>query len=287
MMTTSSHEQAAAAAEAGSTHPSESERLARYRQQEVSYGDDHRIFVVQDFWVVMTAKLLRLQEVEQLAEVYILSKWFWYDPDFLTKIVSPSGTRLKGEDDVPHAVEALRTGDRVFGCWVDGNSQAFPVNPNKPFLNQIGNLERLNSWTRFDRDKHIVSVQHEFKATVEYKAMPSSFPFDRIVISLVLSIRQTKLSDSGGKSFTWRLAQNPIGAEYKEDQYAINSSRSSLTYLTERKPMLGYRHFSDQPDRPVPCLLFDRNPAYFLSSAVTPLFLIVLACLSVQDSENC
>ena len=256
--------------------------LKRFKGRRVTIkGQD---FIIRDFWVVITAKLLRLVEVEQLAELHVQSKWFWRDEDFLEKIMNHSShVKLGGE--CPQDVRgAFESGERLFGCWVEGDIDAFPVNVDRMFKNQIGNYERLNTWTRFERDKGgLVSIQQEFNVKVEYKALNRSYPFDRLAIPLKLNMRQSRTS-SDGPSVTWCLRSSVLDNypdKFKEDVYPINSSRSALTFLNEEPPLLDYRKFDDKPPRPVLCLLFERNPAYFLTSIVLPLFLIVLACLSV------
>jgi hypothetical protein len=166
---------------------------------------------------------------------------------------------------------------------VEGGCVAFPVDPNGFFLNQVGKMERLSAcWTRFNKTTGLVSVQHECTVTVEYRACMESYPFDRVIIPLHLAIRQENYPKDKAKKRTWRLPDAHIAGsvEYSEDRSPINADPSRISYLNQRNPRMGHNPVGPLK-RPVPCLVFDRNPAYFLSSVALPLFLIVLGCLLV------
>ena len=167
----------------------------------------------QHFWVVLTPKLVRLDEINQLAEVEVFSKWFWQDSKFIAKIKHPgSGMRLAG--DVPADISAaFEKGERVFGCWIEGNTGGCPVNVRRIFLNQIGEHEMVSAWTRFETKRNNrVSVQLDFKVTLEYRAETlAHYPFDRLVIPLRLSMGYDKKqawrldATMGGRLFGRRL----------------------------------------------------------------------------------
>mmetsp|Transcript_17191 Transcript_17191/g.22359 ORF Transcript_17191/g.22359 Transcript_17191/m.22359 type:complete len:449 (+) Transcript_17191:75-1421(+) len=261
---------------------------------------------IQEFWVVITATLLKLNEADQTAELDVYTKWFWYDKDFLARI--PLG-QVKLEGKPPVLLEAFKNGDRVYGCWPDGGTGAFPVNIKKMFHNQIGEYKRHSAWTRFEEEKELVSVQHAFSVTVRCQALTDLYPFDQIVVPLRLAIRESKRKENVPNaenvtspvkvSTTWRLMENHNKyteyPEYKEDKYAINSKKSPLQFLETIIPRVGYELTDEQKTkeyltkeekkekrrRPIPCLLFQRNPSHFLLNIVLPLFLIVLGCLSV------
>ena len=261
-------------------------------------------FRIQEYWVVITATLLKLNEAKETAELDLYTKWFWHDNDFLDRIrLGQSHLEGKPPGDL---VGAFGTGKRVSGCWPDGSTCAFPVNIEKMFHNQVGEYKRHSAWTRFqDGD---VSVQHGFVVTVKYEASTGRYPFDLITVPLRLNRRESKSKENLTTglckvSATWRLMENhhlsPKDPEYKEDAYPVNSKKSPLQFLDTLKPQLGSEltekeetglltiaekdelRLHNRRFHPIPCLLFYRNPSHFMWNVVLPLFLIVLGCLSV------
>lgn len=256
--------------------------------RDAHYGD--RAFRVARFWVVMTAKVQRIDFVEQVAQLDVESKWFWCDPDFLGKI-RRGEIRLSGlEEAATETALRLQDGHRVYGAYVSGDLRAFPVNPDKIFANQVGGLTHLSDpWVRYEEMDHLVSVQRVFQTVVTVVDDLKNYPLDAVVVPLHLSVRQAPHIN---RRLTWQLDSHLVGVVerhdfFPEDAQAINMRLSPRTsHLAFSTPRVAHVEYTNKPWRPVLCLVCERHLTSFLVNYLLPLFIIVSGSLGVFFAER-
>eukprot|EP00321_Phaeocystis_globosa_P006633 CAMPEP_0118830536 /NCGR_PEP_ID=MMETSP1162-20130426/27731_1 /TAXON_ID=33656 /ORGANISM="Phaeocystis Sp, Strain CCMP2710" /LENGTH=476 /DNA_ID=CAMNT_0006761877 /DNA_START=20 /DNA_END=1450 /DNA_ORIENTATION=+ len=244
-----------------------------------------------EFWLVAKIEDCKVVTAQETASAKCFLKFHWQDAVFLDKIRDEKLARLGGEGfaeiesnlKLERLAVDLAKGEMVYGM-VDATADHFPINIDAIFANQIS-AERLSSlgWTKYDKEKGVVSVQIVSHVTVHVPMRLERYPYDRHVVPFCLGTRAT--NEAGGVVRKWKLSKEwPDWApsQYPEDKFLLLASQTTPDLEYDHKQCFVYR----EGKKPILCVLIERAPKNVLKRIALPVFIVVNIALAVSGVEE-
>eukprot|EP00930_Biecheleria_cincta_P047918 TRINITY_DN33318_c0_g1_i1.p1 TRINITY_DN33318_c0_g1~~TRINITY_DN33318_c0_g1_i1.p1 ORF type:complete len:552 (-),score=82.52 TRINITY_DN33318_c0_g1_i1:107-1762(-) len=271
-------------------------------QQVLECAPVTRSVSTSEFWLVVSAEVLDTDDVKETFKLKFFTKWFMHCPDFprlvrsgerklelngavITKeqaecksIASSGASGREDETCLEYWARRLEGGERLPGLAIMGaESNAFPVNPDHILLNSMGEQQEIMSpWLRYDPASGVVSTQYAFTTCLKISMRVGSFPYDRHLIPMKLSVRAWK---EHGVQHRWVLAQNIPKWLDPEKHLPFPEDRSIVSV---RNPPdddefdWNLKPFPYHGEKTILYLRIARDPAHFLTTAMLPIFVVVL-----------